>query len=273
MGISNVMIHWFERLHRKGAFAGKRSILDLGPQDLVTSEAVVANFVAGVAGRAPDPAEIRRTFFGENGHPRPDAMRPFYAACGLTEYAALDLADPRAEYRVDLNDSVRLDRRFDVITNFGTLEHVFNVANVLATMHEHLEPGGLALHVLPTRGDYNHGFYNIHSTFFRDLAAANGYAVIDLVNVPDFGGQHVAVGRNEKLGDRPPRPSILTDISRTDDDGREEAFARTVAWRLFRRRWFDKTIDPRVYDYIFAAFRKTSDGKFVMPQQGTFARC
>src|SRR5262249_52950547 len=156
-----------------------------------------------------------------------------------------DLDDVRSEYRFDLNEPVTLPRKFDVITNFGTLEHVFNPASVVKCMHDHLETGGLGLHVLPTRGDYNHGFYNIHSTWFRDLAAANRSEIVDMVPGPDFGGQHHMLEREEKMGEGLPRRSVMIDIRERDDDTRDEFFARTVSLRLLRRRWFDKKIDPR----------------------------
>ena len=272
MGISNVMIHWFEDLFHRGVFRDCASILDLGPQDLVTTDAVIGNFVSSVSGKSSSIEQIRSSYF-ENGSVRPYAMRLFYAAMGLTQYDAVDLSDPRASIRLDLNEQNNLGRTFDVITNFGTAEHVFDISNVMRFMHDHLSPMGIALHVLPTRGDYNHGFYNIHSTFYRDLAAANGYQIVSLRNVPDFGGQHLKVSKREKFGDSTPRISVLTDIVGADDEGREESFAWTVATRLLYRRFVDKNADSRIYDYIFAALRKTSSAPFRQPQQGYYSKC
>jgi SAM-dependent methyltransferase len=269
MGISNVMVHWFERLHNKNAFAGMRSVLDFGPQDIVSTPAVLANYVASVQGIHLSEDEVARQFnLGDSS--RLAATRRFYAALGLEDYKSLDLRDKRADYSYDLNGSIDLGRRFDVVTNFGTLEHIFSIGNVLASMHEHLSVGGLALHVLPTRGDYNHGFYNIHSVWYRDLAAANAYEIIDLVCVPDFGGQHEVVSKRERWEEPPPRRSKMIDITRGEDQHGDERFSRTSAFRLFLRRWNPK-IDARIYDYIFAAFRKTSDAPFIHPQQGVYA--
>lgn len=271
VGISNVMVHWFERLAARDVFAGKHSILEMGPQDLVVTKAVIYNFLQSVSPSSDNKIRLDVDFF-ENGQLRPFAMRAFYATLGLQEYKSLDLTDQRADFRLDMNEPLSLPRTFDVVTNFGTLEHVFNVANVARAIHDHLNAGGLALHVLPTRGDYNHGFYNLHSTWFRDLADANGYEVVDIVLIPDFGGQHVRVGAQEKMGDIPPRRSTMIDIREADPADRDEDFARTVALRLLRRRlWPRSRIDSRIYDYIFAAFRKVSNAAFVYPQQGQYA--
>lgn len=269
MGISNVMVHWFERLHQKNAFGSMRSVLDLGPQDVVSTPAVLGNYLASIRGIHLSEDEVAREFnLGDSS--KLVATRRFYAALGLEDYKSLDLGDKRADYLYDLNESIDLGRWFDVVTNFGTLEHVFSPVNVLITMHQHLPVGGLALHVLPTRGDYNHGFYNIHSVWFRDLAAANRYEIVDLVCVPDFGAQHVLLSKRERLGEPPPRRSKMIDIKAREDEHGDERFARTSTLRLLLRRWNPK-IDARIYDYIFAAFRKTSEAPFVRPQQGVYA--
>jgi len=264
MGISNVMAHWFERLHLRGAFAGKRSMLELGPQDIVLSRPVFANFATSVSGIPHSIAEIEARFF-DGGVPRWwTATRDFYALLGLTDYHAADIDDERSAYTIDLNQPVALGRRFDVITNFGTAEHVFNIANVFKTIHDHLEVGGLALHVLPTRGQYNHGFFNIHSTLYRDMARANGYEIVDLVGIPDFGGQHDFMAEHEAEGERGPRRSVMVDVASGDDPGRDAAFARRVLER--------QSSVMEVFDYVFAALRKTSESPFLYPQQTTRPR-
>lgn len=259
MGISNVMAHWFEGLHARGVFKGLRSVLELGPQDLVLSRPVLANFATRVTG-VEHCLVATETIFFENSQVRWwTATRDFYAMLGLDDYHGADIDDQRADYSIDLNKPTQLGRQFDVITNFGTAEHLFNLPNAMELIHDHLKPGGVALHVMPTRGQYNHGFYAINSTFYRNLAQYNHYEVVDLVNVPDFGGQHEFLDKHEKAGDRPPRASILVDIRTTDDAAREREFAKLVVER--------PADASQVFDYVFAAFRKTADAPFVQPQQ------
>jgi hypothetical protein len=55
---------------------------------------------------------------------------------------------------------------FVCITNIGTSERIFNIAEVFSYFHRLLRPGAVVLHVLPCCGDLNHGFYSVHRTLF-----------------------------------------------------------------------------------------------------------
>ena len=71
--------------------------------------------------------------------------------------------------------------RFDVVTNLGTAEHVFNQYQVFKSAHEKTNPGGIMIHALPNQGCYDHGFYNYHPTFVFDLSQANRYQIVTLL--------------------------------------------------------------------------------------------
>ncbi|NKB43125.1 MAG: hypothetical protein GKS03_02485 [Alphaproteobacteria bacterium] len=96
---------------------------------------------------------------------------------GPHTYSAIDLhgIDDRV-HKFDLNEPVPLDQQFDIVCNFGTAEHVFNVYQVFKTMHDVTKDEGWMLHGLPFQGWVDHGFYNFQPTFFFDLAEANNYA-------------------------------------------------------------------------------------------------
>jgi hypothetical protein len=98
---------------------------------------------------------------------------------GYRSVTAIDLHGATS-HRFDLNQPVRLDRRFDLTLDFGTAEHVFNVYQLFKTAHELTRPGGTMIHGTPFTGWIDHGFYNFQPTFYWDLAAANGYAVIGM---------------------------------------------------------------------------------------------
>lgn len=91
--------------------------------------------------------------------------------------AAIDLHGGPAAHRLDLNRPINLGRQFDIVLNLGTIEHVFNVAQAMETLHDHTRPGGLMVHGMPLSGWLEHGFYSFNSTFYFDLARANGYGV------------------------------------------------------------------------------------------------
>jgi SAM-dependent methyltransferase len=91
---------------------------------------------------------------------------------------AIDFKGSEKALKLDLNDPIDLQRQFDIVVNIGTIEHVFNVAQALKTIHDHTRPGGLMLHVAPFTGWMDHGFYNFNPTIFWDLARANDYHIL-----------------------------------------------------------------------------------------------
>lgn len=94
---------------------------------------------------------------------------------------AIDFHGTESALKLDLNYPVELQKRFHVVINLCTSEHIFNIAQVMKTVHDYTLPNGLMIHEVPFTGWYDHGFYNIQPTFFWDLAAFNGYAVVLLL--------------------------------------------------------------------------------------------
>jgi len=90
-------------------------------------------------------------------------------------YMAVDLHGTPAAHKLDINEPLPIEDRFDVVTNIGTTEHVFNQYQAFKSIHELTRPKGLMIHSLPNQGCFDHGFYNYHPTFFFDLCEANGY--------------------------------------------------------------------------------------------------
>ena len=111
-----------------------------------------------------------------------DVARFFYRVLlGCEYYRAIDLSGTEVAIKADLNKPVPLDEQFDLVTNLGTSEHVFNQHQFFETVHDRTRPGGIIYHSLPHQGAYDHGFFNYQPTFFFDLAGANGYELLLLV--------------------------------------------------------------------------------------------
>jgi len=94
---------------------------------------------------------------------------------------AIDFHGTEQALKLDLNTPLDLGRQFQIVLNLGTAEHVFNVAQVFKTIHDHAVPGGVMVHALPFSGWVDHGFFSFNPTFYWDLAAANGYTVMAAV--------------------------------------------------------------------------------------------
>lgn len=154
--------------------------------------------------------------------------------------------------------------RFDVITNFGTAEHVSNIGAVFLSTHNLLNVGGISLSILPAFGDINHGFFNIHPIFFKALAYCNDYEIVEHIHVDH--AQSRALRREACATDPSPFEDFL-DV--TYDDGFpirvEERFARNM--EAERERRAEGGDHVRVYDYSYVVLRKRSNGRFTWPSQ------
>ena len=257
MAISSIILDWFLRLHRSGALPEGGNVLELGPQDIQAPAPMVRSFLAALT--QGDTA---------SGSAVPISAPAIYAALGLTDYHAADLQDPRADIKLDLSDAVTVHAEFDVLTNFGTLEHVFNPGEALRTIHRFLKPGGLALHILPAFGDINHGFWNVHPVIYTDLAQANQYETVDMLYIDNFGMRNML---HDEIAAGPFDFDSLP--IKLKDTGSPE-FRRAVTMNFCQNVVAPETqrLQSRsaslVYDYCFVALRKGPvESPFVRPWQ------
>ena len=103
-----------------------------------------------------------------------------FKACGF-EYRALDIFDGDDVILFDLNlhpVPQELAGRFDLVTNFGTTEHLINQYLAMKSIHELTKSGGCIYHHLPMGGYHSHGYFNYNPMFFEHLARANNYEVL-----------------------------------------------------------------------------------------------
>lgn len=153
------------------------------------------------------------------------------------EYEAVDMVPGCT--RMDLNtDSVPDDKRgrFNLVTNYGTTEHLINQANAFKAVHDFTAPGGLMIHDLPYLGYPQHGFFSYTSLFFQRLAEFNHYEIATL---------DLTFGNSYKMSDM--------------KNEREVFRTHGAIYNLN---------DENMVFYdggIFAALRKTVDAPFVTP--------
>ena len=242
MAINRLMADWILELEREFKILSRsQSIAELGPQDLT-----------------PD---LRLLLKSENKEIVDG--RDLYLHWAIKNYKSFDLFDHRAE-KVDLNIDLERTDSWDIVTNFGTSEHIFNQFAFMKNCHDLTRQGGVSLHVLPVASGRDHGFYNYHLTFFRSLAIANKYEILNFRYVP-FASKQVQSGKKSysfvDLGKSPPsleRHEIFK--------SKVKLVAQLCSLRSltrvsdFYRNFFSA-------DYIFIAFRKNSCEKFVTPTQ------
>lgn len=114
-----------------------------------------------------------------SGLPKPLLAAEWFTALGCGRYASID-GNGRGTITHDLNRSIALDP-FDLVTDFGTGEHIFDQAQVWRTLHDLTKPGGFIVFDRPSQGYTTHCYYLVDECLFRDVAAANRYDVMSLV--------------------------------------------------------------------------------------------
>jgi hypothetical protein len=180
-------------LQEKGLLtATKNKLLDIGPQNVYfCTEQQIRNFVrcqgAIVADEVLDKDAKRLEYFST---PRPEERTTLFSEIAdLTniEYHAFDVCPAPKTELLDLNFDSLPDRHrehYDVVLNFGTTEHIFNQWNCFTVIHDATKVGGIIYCVLPATGYLDHGYFCYTPLFFKDMARANEYDVVDFFLAP-----------------------------------------------------------------------------------------
>jgi SAM-dependent methyltransferase len=180
-------------LQRLGHLTKDRNkVLDIGPQNIYYARIdQIKEFVSNQGQAVSDQdlrAEIDRLVYFST--PRPEERTTLFSeVTDLTdvEYNSIDVCPGLKTEILDLNfDPLpsHMKCHYDVVFNFGTTEHIFNQWNCFEVMHKALKPGGVVYHQLPASGYLDHGYYCYTPLFFREMAAANKYDVVDLFVTP-----------------------------------------------------------------------------------------
>jgi hypothetical protein len=181
-------------------------------------------------------------------------VRGFYKSIGFSEYLALDVNTRMGAIVADLNNVNEVSGAiakvrnnyitFDLVTNNGTGEHIFNQAAVFESAHWLCKQRGIMLHILPFTPWINHGFYNYNPILFRDLGAANKYKTLFFWIGDRWGNYHDCTGWDHELF-KEKRPVELTKL-------------------LFRDHWKGDL-------FIVCAFQKPDEfDVFRVPLQGKY---
>ena len=101
-------------------------------------------------------------------------MRDRYA---IGSYFDCDL-NAKADLYMDLSKPLdpNLCGRFRTILNGGTLEHIFDIRQALANVHDLTCVGGNIIHLAPMTW-IDHAYFNFNPLMFRAIAESNNYAL------------------------------------------------------------------------------------------------
>ena len=175
-----------------------------------------------------------------------DTAHWFYML-GFTRYLAIDVNTRMNAEPMDLNfvlkDRYGFDEQFDMVTNNGTGEHIFNQASVFENMHNLTKKGGWMLYVLPFQKHCDHGFYNFQPNLFAALAEQNNYIVDRSIVANAMWTRDVKIPLTVER-----QTSLCNDIN---------------LWNDWDPKW-----DPE----ILIAMQKTDDAPFRIPFQGLYRK-
>jgi hypothetical protein len=103
----------------------------------------------------------------------------YFERIGLRS-TSLDLFDPRAELRYDMNFPVPSSQygRYAAFIDIGSLKHVFDTRQCLENCMRMVAPGGQYLLHTPVNGYYGHGFHLFNPECLRGVFELNGFSLI-----------------------------------------------------------------------------------------------
>lgn len=168
---------------------GRVSILDIGSSNLYSATAEsVEGFMRkyGAAGDSDAEAFAARLAAGSSYDPvsggRNEAfVGELFERVGM-QYMSFDIANGYRTTILDLNHAVlppQLRRKFDLVLNFGTTEHILNQLNCFRVIHDATRLGGYIYHSLPAVGYVDHGYVTYTGRCFFDVAGYNEYELVD----------------------------------------------------------------------------------------------
>jgi hypothetical protein len=227
MGIGGSDLRLVIKLQEQGLIPAKSSIVEIGAQqlndDFLFSRAEIETMARLCGAEQPCPLPPPLTMPVNDGRLKPlDASAPwarqFWSWLGFN-YASIDIDGSPGSIPLDLNyDDVpaHFAGKFQLVTNFGTTEHVANQLNAFKVIHNLTAQGGIMIHALPAQGMFNHGLINYNLKFFWMLARSNGYKWHHM----DFGCSSAGFGLP---------PDIVNSVSEFVPDFAERARSYTAA--------------------------------------------
>lgn len=107
--------------------------------------------------------------------------KDYFVSLGV-DHTSIDINEKDGAIFADLSKpitDITLLNQFDVVTNYGTSEHVDNQYNCFMNIHNLLKKGGLFIHVLPKVGHWEgHCEYFYEPRFYKKLSELSNYTII-----------------------------------------------------------------------------------------------
>lgn len=102
------------------------------------------------------------------------------------KHVSIDMNGLDGALPFDLREEIKdIGEPFDVVTNFGTTEHIQgDQYQPFKTMHDLVKKDGIIISILPAGGFLKtHGHWRYSSDFFSELSKLNNYEVLCMENI------------------------------------------------------------------------------------------
>lgn len=113
-----------------------------------------------------------------------------YKHLGFESHSSIDGFEAENCHVIDLNKDIsikeELELKADLVTNFGTTEHIFNQYSAFKNIHNLCSVGGVIVHSVPIAGNVQHGYYNYQPRMFQEMALINEYEILSLYIAADY---------------------------------------------------------------------------------------
>lgn len=263
----------------------KPTVMELGNQTLKADDDALSAILDRSKDQGLDQVDLEglRALITQGAESRGDRAADYYRLLGFSDYQAIDVNDLYGSLVMDLNTELSsaydYHETFNLVTNNGTGEHVFNQDAIFRNVHALTAEGGIMIHSMPFYEFVNHGFYSFHPNLYTALAEANDYQLLALGVATRNGKGILARSQVIKdagpiLLDETPVPlNILLSEAKARQPGLKGMIKRFSGKQESRR--FGRLLRGLQGDkqnlLLFSIFRKQSDAPFKTPIQGIYA--
>jgi hypothetical protein len=177
LGIGTQIVQVLLELHHLGKLEGLKNVAEIGSQELHLKKEdlndlyLQAGLDATLTNNIPNldnwPGQPRAT------------LKALYNHLGIQDYTSMDINGDFGSIPLDLNYELTdksLFDKFDIVTDFGSCEHVFNVGECYKTIHKMTKVNGLI--IIYQSVFKGNGYFLFDRSFMEGIAAANNYKII-----------------------------------------------------------------------------------------------
>ncbi len=165
---------------QKNIFNKSPVAIDLGSQ----TPSINNNFIKNLINQSKSLTNLQRQGLENLSNKKKFSTKDYFTSLGFINYKSIDINGAYESYQFDLNKDIfktyNFNKKYDLVINNGTGEHVFNQYSLFLNFHNLTKVNGLMLNILPFIDWINHGFYNFNPIFFADMAAINNYEIIKI---------------------------------------------------------------------------------------------